>query len=352
MRTFDCTLHPLRVRFGRGMDGAVAEEAGRMGLSRLLVLSTPGQEGDARDLAASLGGKAAGVFAGAAMHTPVAVTEAAMAEAEGLNADGLVSIGGGSTTGLGKAMALRSGLPQIAVPTSYAGSEATPILGQTDGGRKTTLRDPRVLPDAIVYDVDRTMGLPAGMTTTSGLNAVAHAVAALQARDRSPISDMFAAAGLRAMIPALRALRDEPQDAEARSHALYGAWMCGTVLGQVTMSLHHKLAHVLGGSFDLPHAETHAILLPHSAAFNAPAVGDALAPLGEVLGGAPGPGLAALLSDLGAPAALRDVGMPEDGIDRAADQAMEQAYWNPRDLERGAIRDLIARAWEGAPHTA
>ena len=349
MRAFDCTLNPLRVRFGRGMDGAVAEEAERMGLSRLMVLSTPGQEGDARDLAASLGGMAAGVFAGAAMHTPVSVTEEAMAEAERLNADGLVSIGGGSTTGLGKAMALRSGLPQIAVPTSYAGSEATPILGQTEGGRKTTLRDPRVLPEVIVYDVDRTMGLPAAMMTTSGLNAVAHAVAALQARDRSPISDMFAAAGLRAMIPALRALRDDPHDPEARSDALYGAWMCGTVLGQVTMSLHHKLAHVLGGTFDLPHAETHAILLPHSTAFNAPAVGDALAPLAEVLNDDPGPGLAKLLIDLDAPTALRDVGMPEDGIDRAADQAMEQAYWNPRPIERDVIRDLIARAWKGAP---
>ena len=350
MRAFTATLNPVRVRFGTDMDGAVAEEVSRLGLTRVLVLSTPPQAQAARALAGGLGALCCGVFAGAVMHTPVEVTADAVAEARRLGADGLVSFGGGSTTGLGKAMVLRTGLPQVAVPTTYAGSEATPILGQTEGGRKTTLRDPAVLPQAIVYDVARTTTLPAGMTMTSGLNALAHAAAALQAPDASPISDMLAGAGIAAMIPALRRLRADPGDIAARSDALYGAWACGTVLGQVTMSLHHKLCHVLGGTFDLPHAETHAVLLPHSTAFNAVAAGARLDPLRAALEGAePGPGLAALARDLGVPTALRDLGMPEDGIDRAADLAMEQAYWNPRPVERGPIRDLIARAWTGDP---
>ncbi len=352
MRDFAATLNPVRVRFGTNMDWAVAEEVARLGLARVLVLSTRPQAEAASVLAQGLGALCCGLFAGAVMHTPVEVTEAALAEAERLGADGLVSFGGGSTIGLGKAIALRTGLPQVAVPTTYAGSEATPILGQTEGGRKTTLRDAAVLPQAIVYDVARTATLPVGMTMTSGLNALAHAVAALQAPDASPVSDMMAGAGITAMIPALRRLRSDPSDIEARSDALYGAWMCGTVLGQVTMSLHHKLCHVLGGTFDLPHAETHSVMLPHSTAFNAAAVGVRLDPLRAVLDGAePGPGLASLARMLEVPTALRDLGMPEDGIDRAADLAMDQAYWNPRPLARREVRDLIIRAWGGDPPT-
>ena len=350
MRAFTATLNPIRVRFGTDMDGAVAEEVSRLGLSQVLVLSTPPQAEGARVLAERLGALCCGTFAGAVMHTPVEVTAAAVAEAGRLGADGLVSFGGGSTTGLGKAMALRTGLPQVAVPTTYAGSEATPILGQTEGGRKTTLRDPAVLPQAIVYDVARTVTLPVDMTMTSGLNALAHAIAALQAPDASPVSDMLAGAGIAAMIPALRRLRVDPGDMDARSDALYGAWTCGTVLGQVTMSLHHKLCHVLGGTFDLPHAETHAVMLPHATAFNAAAAGPHLDPLRAALDGAePGPGLVALARNLRVPAGLRDLGMPEDGIDRAADLAMEQAYWNPRPLVRADVRDLIARAWGSDP---
>ena len=346
---FAATLLPARVRFGTDMDDAVVDEVRRLGLNRVMVLSTPPQEGNARTLADALGGLAAGVFAGAAMHTPVEVTKRAVVAVREAGAGGLISLGGGSTTGLGKAIALRTDLPQVAVPTSYAGSEATPILGQTEGGRKTTLRDPRVLPEAIIYDVARTATMPAEMTATSGLNALAHAVAALQAPDASPVSDLYAGAAIARLVPALRALRADPRDLDARSEALLAAWLCGTVLGQVTMSLHHKLCHTLGGAFDLPHAETHSVILPHAAAFNAPAVGAAFAPLRAAVGEDVGAGLAALTRDLGAPTALRDLGMPEDGIDRAAHLAMQSAYANPRPLERGAVRALIARAWEGAP---
>ncbi|MCP4820347.1 MAG: maleylacetate reductase [Shimia sp.] len=350
MDPFTAHLNQVHVRFGTGMDGVVGEEIKRLGLTKVLMLSTPQQAEDAAKLAKVLGEVCCGIFSQATMHTPVDVTNAAISQIVRLNADGLVSFGGGSTTGLGKAIALRTGLPQIAVPTTYAGSEATPILGQTEAGKKTTLRDAAVLPSIIVYDVARTATLPLQMTMTSGLNALAHAVAALQAQDASPISDMMAQAGIDAMIPALRRLRTDLEDPTGRSDALFAAWMCGTVLGQVTMSLHHKLCHVLGGTFDLPHSETHSIMLAHAAAFNSPAVTSRFDPLRDALKDDDvGSGLAALAADLGVPTALRDLGMPEAGIDRAADLAMDAAYWNPRPLDRGAIRDLIARAWAGEP---
>lgn len=349
MTGFTCDILPARIRFGWDMDGAVAEEADRLGLSRLMVLATSFQETDATALAATLGTRAAGVFAGAAMHTPVAVTEAAMIRLADVGADGLVSFGGGSTTGLGKALALRIGLPQIAVPTTYAGSEVTPILGQTEDEVKTTLRDPAVLPQVVIYDVARTMTLPLGMTVTSGLNALAHAVEALYAEDANPIATMMAVAGIDAMVPALRALVADPADRAAREKALFGAWMCGAVLGQVGMALHHKLCHTLGGAFDLPHAETHSVVLPHATAYNAAAAGDHLAPLVPHVGEDVGAGLQAFGRALGAPVALRDLGMPEEGIAHAADLATRKPYPNPRPLDRAGIEALIRAAWEGAP---
>ncbi len=193
-------------------------------------------------------------------------------------------MGGGSTTGLGKAIALRTDLPQIVLPTTYAGSEMTPILGETRDSAKTTLRDPKVLPEVVIYDVELTLGLPASVSAASGMNAIAHAVEALYARDRNPLISLAGEEGVAALARALPKILDAPRDHEARSEALYGAWLCGVCLGTVGMALHHKLCHALGGSFGLPHAETHAIVLPHAAAYNAPAAPAALACVARALG--------------------------------------------------------------------
>ena len=218
------------------------------------------------------------------MHTPVAVSEEATARALDLGADCVVAVGGGSTTGLGKAIALRTDLPQIVVPTTYAGSEATPILGQTEGGRKTTLTSPKVLPEVILYDAELVRSLPVAMTVTSALNAMAHAAEGLYAQNRSPVVHADGA-GRAARLPRCAAqVIAAPLDLKARGETLYGAWLCGTVLGQVGMALHHKLCHTLGGSFDLPHAETHAVILPHAIAYNAAAARE-LAPMTEIFGG-------------------------------------------------------------------
>jgi maleylacetate reductase len=326
----------------------VAEEIRRLGLSRALVLSTPHQKGDAEALAARLGPLAAGVFSDAAMHTPVEVTKRAVEAYRAAGADCVVSLGGGSTTGLGKAIALRTDAPQIVIPTTYAGSEVTPILGQTENGVKTTLRGPEILPEVVIYDAELTLGLPVGISMTSGLNAMAHAAEALYARDRNPIASMMAVEGLRAMIEALPGVRMEPQDTKARETALYGAWLCGTVLGAVGMSLHHKLCHTLGGSLDLPHAETHAVLLPHTIAYVEQAVPDQLAPLAALVGGRAGTGLYDFAARLGAPASLAALGVGEEDLDAMAELATANPYWCPRPVEKTAIRALLQRAFEGA----
>lgn len=344
---FTYTGSPARIAFGAGSRNQLAAAIDRLGCSRAFILSTPQQATEAETLAASLGGRAAGVFAYATMHTPVEVTEAAVVAARVAGADCLVAVGGGSTTGLGKAIAYRTDLPQIAIPTTYAGSEVTDILGQTADGVKTTLRDVKVLPEVVLYDPELTLDLPVGLSIVSALNAMAHAAEGLYAEDRNPITTLMAAEGLRALRDSLPGIVADPRGITMRTAALYGAWLCGTVLGTVAMALHHKLCHTLGGSFDLPHAETHAVLLPHTIGFNAVAVPELLRPVEDVFGSPPGAALYDFAASLGAPAALRDLGLKETDLDRAAAIAVAKPYPNPRPFDAAAIRALLGAAWAG-----
>ncbi len=348
--TFVYEALPSRVIFGSGTVARLAEEAERLGLARVLVLSTPQQEGLAREIAARLGARTAGVFALAAMHTPIETTERALAVVTDLKADGFVAVGGGSTTGLGKALALRTDLPQIVLPTTYAGSEMTPIIGETRDGVKATQTTRKVLPEVVIYDVDLTLSLPPSLSATSGMNAIAHAVEALYAKDRNPIIALMAEEGTAALARSLPRIVETPSDKSARTDALYGAWLCGICLGTVGMALHHKLCHTLGGTFDLPHAETHTVVLPHALAYNAPAVPDTMMRLSRALQAKDAAlALYDLAGRLHAPRSLRELGMPESGIGRAADLAVKNPYWNPQPVERAAIRALIARAFAGDP---
>ena len=302
------------------------------------------------ELAQEIGDATVGVYTRATMHTPVAVTEDAVAHAALVHADCLVAIGGGSTTGLGKAIALHTDLPQIVIPTTYAGSEATAILGQTEKGLKTTITDPKVQPEVILYDAELVRTLPAALTVTSALNAMAHASEGLYARDRNPLSTLLAVEGLRAFADALERVVAAPSDLHARGETLYGAWLCGTVLNQVGMALHHKLCHTLGGSFELPHAETHAVILPHALAYNNRAAAAELTPITEIFGGSnPGATLHAFARKLGAPMALRDLGFKEADIERAADLAISRPYCNPQPVTKEDIVTLLSAAWRGDP---
>ena len=347
---FSYSSAPQRVIFGIGAQESVAAEISALGRKRALVLTTREQTEAGEMLLARLGPLGAGHCAGAMMHTPVEVTERALAVLHDLQADCLVAIGGGSTIGLSKALALRTGLPQIVIPTSFAGSEVTPILGQTEGGRKTTLTDPRVRPTVILYDVALVRTLPTNMVVASGMNAVAHAVEGLYARDRNPISSLMALEGIRALASALPKLTGRAPEDHDWGEALYGAWLCGTVLGQVGMALHHKLCHALGGGFNLPHAETHAVILPHAVAYTEAAVPDLLRPVAAIFGTATAyEGLTAFARQIGAPSRLSAFGLTESDLPRALDLATANPYWNPRPVESAPLAALLARALVGDP---
>ncbi|KAI5461883.1 putative maleylacetate reductase [Mariannaea sp. PMI_226] len=353
MKAFEYNILPNRVIFGSGSVKKLPAEIKRLNLFRPLILCTPGKANYALRLsdimqAASI--TVAGIFPHAIPHTPVRVTEEATAVFESVAADCVVSIGGGSVVGLGKAVSIRTEIPHISIPTTYSGSEMTPILGETHNGHKITRSDPKILPTVVLYDPDLTMTLPPAICSTSGVNAIAHAIEALYAKNGNPITSMLALEGIKALAEALPQIVQDPLSQPPRNRALYGAWLCGTVLGSSSMGLHHKLCHVLGGSFALPHAETHAIVLPHALSYNAPAIPEQMAKLATIFPGSNGDalnGLDLLLEQLQLPRGLKDLGMKDSDIDIAAEIATGNEYPNPRALEPECIRELIRRAWAG-----
>jgi alcohol dehydrogenase class IV len=348
VRAFVYNGLPARVVFGAGALAKLPEELARLGATRALVLSTPEQKESAQSVKSALGPRAAGLYDKAAMHVPTEIAEEARRIARELGADCCVTVGGGSTTGLGKAIALTSTLPILAVPTTYAGSEMTPIYGITEGGAKKTGRDVRVLPRAVIYDPNLTLSLPPRLSAASGMNAIAHAVEALYSHEGNPIISLMAEEGIRAMASALPKILEQPRDSNARGDALYGAWLCGIALGSAGMALHHKLCHVLGGSFNLPHAETHSIVLPHAVRYNHAAAPEAMARIETALGAEDAAaGIFDLEKKLGLPLRLADIGMKEADLERAARIATEAPYPNPRKVEYAPVLELLRNAYEG-----
>lgn len=350
MQDFIYQSHPAHIIFRRGAASAIDAEIRRLGRRRALVLCTEAQQADAGEVLETLGGLGVGIFPGAVMHVPEECVDLAVQAVQDSGADCVVAFGGGSTVGLAKAMALRGGLPIIAVPTTYAGSEVTPIYGITSAGTKKTGRDNAVLPVSVIYDVNLTLDLPLQVSMNSGLNAIAHAVEALYAHDGNPVITLMAMAGIDALASSLPRIKNDLHDVDARATALYGAWLCGTVLGQVSMGLHHKLCHTLGGTFNLPHAETHAVMLPHVLAYNQAHASAAMQSIATALhADNAASGLYHLGISIGAPRTLCEIGMPESGLDLAADLAVKASYPNPRALEWDPIRALLQRAFDGAP---
>jgi maleylacetate reductase len=345
MTAFVHDVVPQRVVFAPGAIERTAEEVARLGLSRVLVIATPGSGGRlgarVRDL---LGPRATGLHAEAVVHVPRPVAEAGIAAARNAEADGLVAVGGGAAIGLAKAIALQLPLPILAVPTTYSGSEATPLFGTTDGDRKLTGADPRVVPRTILYDPDLTLGLPAAVSAASGMNAMAHAVEALWIATRTPVNVALAMEALRRFAVYLPRVVTNGTDRDAREQCLIAAWLAGTVLTGGT-ALHHKLAHVLGG-LGLPHAETHAILLPHVARFNARADQDAFARLREVFADDdPVLALERMLRGFPLPQRLRDVGLPHDRIDFVAAEIAKMNVTAPRPGSAEDVGALLLAAY-------
>ncbi|GAA2353139.1 maleylacetate reductase [Streptomyces violaceusniger] len=348
-RDFVHESRPGRVVFAVGARTRLPEEIDRLGLRRLIVVSAPTHKDLVAELSDALGGRIAELHPHATMHVPVAVAERAVARARQVGADGCLAIGGGSAIGLAKAVAKDTALPIVALPTTYAGSEMTPIWGLTSDGRKTTGRDPLVLPSLVVYDPELTVTLPPRSSVTSGMNALAHAAEALYAPDGSPITALMAAESARSLAGALPRVHADPRDIGGRSEALYGAWLAGSVLGATTMSLHHKLCHILGGTFDMPHAGTHTVVLPHVLAFNLPAASQARSALKTALGATdPASHLFHLAQDLGAEMSLKALGMPDDGLETVVEQVLAAPYANPRPFTEADIRHIVGNAFSGA----
>ncbi len=353
--TFVYEALPGRVVFGTGAArGALAAEIEGLGARRALLISTETEAALADELAAPLGDRVVDRFTGVRPHVPVPVAEAARRQASECGADVLLSVGGGSTTGTAKAVALTSGLPIVAVPTTYAGSEVTPVWGLTENGEKVNGTDRVVLPRVVIYDPELTYSLPVGLSTVSGLNAMAHCVEAFWAPGRSPIASLMAAEGIGALVRGLRMLAGAASDgaplAVARSELLYGAYLSGTAFATTGSGLHHKICHALGGLFNLPHAETHAVVLPYVLAFNEPALA---APVVESLARAfesasPLAGLLGFERGLEVPRSLAALGMPEAGIEQAAAVVVTRVPAdNPRSVEPKDLVALLRRAWEG-----
>ncbi|MFI0374456.1 maleylacetate reductase [Actinomadura sp. 1N219] len=346
--SFSYDALPMRVRFGSGVVASLPEEVDRLGARRALVLCSPEQRATGETIADALGERSAGVLAEARMHVPIEIAQRARDRAAELGADACVAVGGGSAIGLGKAVALEHGLPVIAVPTTYAGSEMTAVWGLTENGRKRTGKDLRVLPASVLYDPDLTLGLPVAMSVTSGFNAVAHAAEALYAPDRSPVISLMAQEGVRAMTEALPDVFADGRDLDARTTALYASWLCGAALGATTMSLHHKLCHALGGTLDLPHAPTHTVVLPHALAYNQPAAPEATEALVRALDADdPAHRLWDLAGSLDAPRSLRELGMAERDIEPISEQVVNAPYANPAPVTRDGVTHLLRAAWSG-----
>jgi maleylacetate reductase len=339
---------PTRVVFGAGSLGRLAEEVSALGARRTLIVCTPRRRKTAEAIADALGPSAAGVHARAVPHVPIERAAAARTEARRSNADCCVALGGGSAVGLAKAVALEQAVTIVALPTTYAGSEMTPIWGITEDAVKRTGRDARVLPRTVIYDPVLTVGLPPSVSGASGLNAVAHSVEALYAANASPMVALVAEESIRVLAQALPTVVAAPDDLEARAQALYGAWLAGTALAGADMGLHHKLCHLLGGRFGLPHAATHAALLPHVAAFNRGAASEAMARIARALGADDAAaGLYDLAVALGASATLAELGLAEADIASAAAAAAAFTRLHPRPASVGELGSLLEDAYHG-----
>lgn len=335
------------VVFGSGTVNGVGEQVQRLGASRVLLLSSPSGRAVGR-MRQALRDLLVAEFAGAIPHTPVEVIERALRLVNEHAIDCLVAIGGGSTTGLAKALAVRTGLPQVIVPTTYAGSEVTSVLGETEDGRKITRSGPQILPETVVYDVDLTLGLPVAVSVTSAVNAMAHAVEALYAPEVDPATEEKALEAITLIARALPVVAGSPTDAEARGDLLRAARLAGTCLETVGMGLHHKLCHTLGGSFDMPHAATHTVVLPHVMAYNAPAVPEVMLRVAEAMGTDDAArGVHDLVVGVEGPTSLCDLGMAQADLTRAAGLATAKPYPNPREPERQGVETLLVDAWQG-----
>jgi maleylacetate reductase len=353
MEPFEFVGLPSRAIFGAGKIATLKDEIEALGASRALFCCSPGRTDMVEKLATTLGPLNAGLCDLALPFTPFEAAEEGRQAARESNADCLVSYGGGNAVGFAKAIALEVDIPIIAIPTTLSGSETTALQGIIKDGKRVQNASPRMQAKTVIYDAELTLALPMTVLIPSGMNSMAHAVGALVADNGNPMSRLFAEEGIRAMATALKRIAAEPDDLNARSQAFYGAWLNANTLKLAPggVNVHHKLCHTIGGGLGLSHAEVHTVILPHSTAYNRDAVPEGMKTIASALGDPSGDaagGLFDLETEIGAPTALRDIGVPRDRLDEITDQVATDSYYsNPRPIERDGIRDLLENAWHG-----
>jgi maleylacetate reductase len=337
-----------RIVFGAGTLGRLSEELDRLAVNRALLVPDAAMATIADTIVVQLGGQCAGVLGDVRQHVPDELVAEARGSATELGADGLVALGGGSATGLAKAIALASGLPIVAVPTTYAGSEMTPVYGITEGGVKRTGRDEVVRPRTVIYDPELSRRLPVAVSAASAMNALAHCVDALWGPDANPVTEAIGREGARALREGLVGVLHCFDDLDARGELLFGAALAGSAFAVAGGALHHKVCHVLGGAFGLPHAETHAAVLPHAAAHNASVALPGQRRLAEALAIDNLPsGLFDIAAESGVPTSLGALGLAESQLTKAAELLLEQAPPNPVPVTPDSVHRLLQGAWAG-----
>ena len=350
MRAFTYEALPGRVVFGAGASrDKLAGEVGRLDAERVLLVATEQERELAEELVSPLGERLVGRFTGVRPHVPVEVAERARDAAREVGADCLLSVGGGSTTGTAKAVAPEMELPIIAVPTTYAGSEMTPVYGLTSMQRKRTGKSLKVLPKVVIYDPELTFSLPDFIAGPSAMNAMAHCVEAFYASGANPIASLMAEEGIRALASGVPTAVSKPEDLDGRTETLYGAYLAGAAFASAGGGIHHKICHVLGGAYNLPHAETHTVVLPQAVAFNEGAIPEVMQQVAHALGAkGAATGLYDLARRIGAPTALKDIGMKEENLDEAVTLILDEApRENPRPVDEAGIRELLEDAYAG-----
>lgn len=353
MKDFHYQALPLDVHFGNGKSAEAKDILVQHGYRQVLVITTLGQKEAGQKLSQQLQEISAGVYPHAVMHVPVEVADKAVEFVQSNDIDCCLALGGGSTIGLAKAIALKTQLPIVAIPTTYAGSEMTAIYGITENNLKTTGKDIRVLPKVVIYDPELNLTLPANISACSGMNAMAHAVEALYAEDKNPIVSLMAVESIKALKSALPSIIKDLNDISARRKATYGAWLAGVCLGSVGMAIHHKICHTLGGTYNLPHAQAHAITLAYSVHYNRNADSEAMDRLAEALGVSSreevGLAIYRLNESLGIDLALKDIGLSEEGPAEVARIVCDSPYYNPREYNYDELEGLLQKAYQGLP---
>jgi maleylacetate reductase len=345
---FSYRSDPIRIVFGAGAVAALRAETEFHKISRLVVLCSPTRADFARRVTAPVADRFVGFCDTAGQHMPRDAFEHIVGEMKRLNADGFVVIGGGSPIGLAKAAAATTGLPYIAIVTTYSGSEmaARWYIGVADN--RVNGESVAALPATAIYDPELTLDLPPAISAASGMNAMAHAVESLYGIDTNPVVQAMAEKAVRLLGASLPRVIENPRDIEARTDALYAAWLAANFRAQV--GLEHAIAQRVRQWFNLDHARTHAVATPYAVGFNAAAAPDAMTRIARALGAKDAArGLYDLNVKLGLPTGLRDLGLKEADIGRAVEVVAAVKIAHPKTVSMADLLNVISQAYAGAP---